>query len=125
MQVQTNSQKEKMMKKLFKPLSFVFMIMLVVTACGAQVVQAEPLEQPVSIAPNYESLVGKSLGDKNVADFIAANHCTSANQYQLCGSTGIALGINRDQTVKTVFLFPGGASYSFAAFQSALPLSLT
>lgn len=112
------------MNKLFKPLSFVFLIMLAATACSGQVVEAKSVEQPASIAPNYQSLVGKSLGSKNVVDFIADNGCTSANQYQLCGSTGIALGMDRDQTVKTVFIFPSGAN-GFAAFYGELPLNLT
>ena len=112
------------MNTFFKSLSFVFLIMLVATACGAQIVQADHLEQPVSSGPNFRSMVGKSLDDKHVADFIAANHCTSGDQYQLCGSTGIALGLDTDQTVKTIILFPGRTS-GFAAFHGELPLNLT
>jgi len=123
MQVQRYSQKEKIMNKLFKPLSFVVLIMLVATACGARVVEAKHVEQPVSIAPNYQSLVGKSVGDKNVVDFIASNYCSSSYQYQLCEASGIALGINLDQTVKTVILFPGG-THEIARFHGGLPRNL-
>ena len=110
------------MKKLFTTLTVVAIIMLVATACGAQAVQAKPVEQP-SAAPGYQALLGKSLGDKYVADFMTRNYCSSAVQYQLCGSTGIALGMDADQKVNIVFLFPGRTE-SFAAFHGELPYGL-
>jgi hypothetical protein len=110
------------MNKLFKTLTVVSFIMLVATACGAQAVQAKPVEQP-AVASSYQALLGKSLSDKSVADFMATNYCSSADQYQLCGSTGIALGMDTDQKVKTVFLFPGRMD-SFAAFHGELPYGI-
>ena len=110
------------MNKLFKTLAVVALIMLIATACAAQAVEAKPGEQP-SVAPSYQALLGKSLSDKYVADFMASNYCSSVVGYQLCGSTGIALGIDADQKVKTVFLFPGRTA-NFAAFQGELPYGL-
>ena len=110
------------MNKLFKTLTIVCFIMLVATACGAQAVQAKPVEQP-SVASSYQALLGKSLGDKYVADFMTRNYCSSAVEYQLCGSTGIALEMDTDQKVKTVFLFPGSTA-GFAAFRGELPYGL-
>ena len=115
-------QKEKIMNKLFKTLAVVTFIMLVATACGTQAAQAKPVEQP-SVASSYRALLGKPLDDKYVADFMAKNYCSSADQYQLCGSTGIALGMDTDQTVKTVYFFPGRMA-SFAAFHGELPYGL-
>jgi hypothetical protein len=115
-------QKEKIMNKLFKPLAVVTFIMLVAAACGSQAVQAKPVEQP-SVASSYQALLGKSLDDKSVADFMARNYCSSAGQYQLCGSTGIALGMDPNQKVKTVFFFPGRMA-GFAAFHGELPYGL-
>jgi len=115
-------QKEKIMNKLFKTLTVVAILMLVATACGAQAVQAKPVEQP-SEASSYQALLGKSLGDKYVADFMTRNYCSSVVQYQICGSTGIALGMDTDEKVNTVFLFPGRTE-SFAAFHGELPYGL-
>jgi len=110
------------MNKFFKTLTVIGFIVLVGVVYVAQVVQAKPLEQP-SAAPNYQALLGKPLNDQYVADFMAANHCSTVVQYQICGSTGIALEVDRDQKIKTVFLFPG-RSETFAAFHGELPYGL-
>ena len=111
------------MNKNYPLFSIVVVIVLFAIAFGTLVVQAEHLERPASLVPNYHRMVGQSLADKAVADFIAANHCTSANQYQLCEATGIALAMNGDRTIKTLVLFPGRTN-GFAAFRGELPLNL-
>jgi hypothetical protein len=110
------------MNKLFKTLTAVAFIILVATACSAPAVQAKPIEHP-AVASNYQALLGKPLGDQSVGDFMARNSCSSAVEYQLCGSTGIALEMDTDQKVKTVFLFPGSTA-GFAAFRGELPYGL-
>lgn len=110
------------MNKLFQTLTLVALIMLLATACAAQAVQAKPVEQS-AVAANYQALLGKPVGDQSVADFMASNYCTSGVEYQLCGATGIALGLDANQKVKTVFLFPGRTD-SFASFHGDLPHGL-
>jgi hypothetical protein len=112
------------MNRFLKSLSFVFLAAFVAIALGALATQAAAVEPSVSPAADYQALLGKPLGDKYVADFIAANYCASAGQYELCGLAGIALGVDRDQKVETVFLFPGRAN-GFARFQGELPYKLT
>ena len=62
------------MNKSFPILSILFAIALFVTAFGALVVQAQPASRAVAKAAAYEAVLGKSLNDKEVADFIASNN---------------------------------------------------
>lgn len=110
------------MNKSFKTLIVIGFIVLISVVYVAQVVQAKPLELP-SAASSYQALLGKPLNDQYVADFMAANHCSTVVQYQICGSTGIALEVDQDQKITTVLLFPG-RSETFAAFHGELPYGL-
>jgi len=105
------------MNKLFKILSFLAVIALFVTACGGQVAQA------AGSAVNYQAVLGKSLDNKDVAEFIVSNNCSAANSFQLCNDAGMALWLDSNQVVKSVYLYPGGAD-GFAAYKGELPLGL-
>jgi hypothetical protein len=113
--------KEEPMNKLFKNLSILATIALFITACGAQVVQAQP--EVLRKAATYQAVLGKSLNDKEVADFIASNKCAGDAQFQLCKAVGMALWINSDKMVKTVYLNLNNAD-GFAAYKGELPLGL-
>jgi hypothetical protein len=117
-------QKEHLMNTIFKSLIFLAVLAPFVTACGAQSAQAEPAEANSMSAASYQTVLGKSLNDKDVANFIAINNCSSVAQLQLCQSAGMALQMDSDQTVKSVFLYPGDDN-SFAAYKGELPLGLT
>ena len=110
------------MNTLFKTLTVIAFIMLVATACSAQAVMAKPVEKPAT-ASSFGDLLGRSVSEKPVADFIARNYCSTSIEYQVCGSTGIALAMDADQKVKTVFLFPGRIN-GFAAYHGELPSGL-
>lgn len=112
------------MNKLFKIFSLLAAIALFTTACGAQIVQAQPAEAAAPKAITYEAVLGKPVGDQEVADFIVRNNCSSAAQFQLCRSAGMALWIDSDQKVQNVFLYPGDSD-GFAAYSGELPLGLT
>ena len=105
------------MNKLFKPLSFIALIALFAVACSAQAAQAAPA------AAKYQAVLGKSLSDNTVADFIASNNCSSAAQFQLCRPAGMVLWMDSDQKVNSVFLYPGNAD-DFAAYKGQLPFGL-
>jgi hypothetical protein len=111
------------MNKLFKNLSFLAAIAVFITACGAQAVQAQPEEQSAPKAATYQAVLGKSLNDKEVANFIASNNCTGDIEFQLCKDAGIALWINSDKMVKTVYLNLNNAD-GFAAYKGELPFGL-
>ena len=84
------------MNKLFQILSILAALALFATACGAQVVQAQPA-QAAPKAAAYEAVLGKSLTDKDVADFIFSNNCSSIGQFQTCNDAGLALWIDQGQ----------------------------
>ena len=111
------------MNKSFPVLSILVAIALFVTAFGALVVQAQSANAAVPSAAAYQVVLGKSLNDKDVADFIASNNCSSAGSFQLCKSIGMALWLDADQKVKSVYLYPTSAN-GFSAYKGALPLGL-
>jgi hypothetical protein len=112
------------MNKLFKNLIILAAIALVITACGAQVVQAQPEERAAPKPLTYETALGKSLNEKNVVAFIASNRCTPSGPFQLCPSVGVVLWADADQTIKTAYLYIGNSD-EFAAYKGELPLGLT
>jgi hypothetical protein len=91
---------------------------------GAFVVQAQPSERAVPEAATYEAVLGKSLDDTDVADFIASNRCSGTGQFQLCNAAGLALQIGEGQKVETVYLYPNTIA-GFAAYKGTLPLGLS
>ena len=111
------------MNKNFRILSIVAAITFFAAAFGALVVQALPVADAVPNAAAYEAVLGKPLTDKDVADFIASNHCSGTGQFQLCNAAGIALEVSESQTVETVYLYPNKTD-DFSAFTGALPLGL-
>ena len=114
------------MNKLFKPLSLFAMLAFFVTACIPAVVdvaEAAPVEAPAPKAVAYQAVLGKSLNDKDVADFVASNKCASAAQFQLCRSAGMVLLTDSTQKVQSVFLY-AGPSDGFAAYHGQLPFGL-
>jgi hypothetical protein len=111
------------MNKRFEILSILAALALFATACGAQVVQAQSV-QAAPKAAAYEAVLGKSLTDKDVADFIFSNNCSSTGQFQTCNDAGLALWIGQGQKIETAYLYPNKVS-DFAAYKGQLPLGLS
>jgi hypothetical protein len=88
-----------------------------ITSCSAQSVRAAFKPAP------YEALLGKALTDPGVAGFIVSNKCSSADQFQFCKEIGMALGVNSNQVVETVFLYLEDTD-GFKAYQGELPFRL-
>lgn len=109
------------MNKNFTILSIVAALFAV--AFSALVVQAQPAEKAAPDVVAYEAVLGKSLMDRDVADFIATNHCSGTGQFQLCNSAGVALQVGQSQKVETVYLYPNKTD-DFSAYRDALPLGL-
>jgi hypothetical protein len=120
------------MNKSFPILSIVITIALFALAYGALVVQAQPAEEaapkaapnPAPKAATYEAVLGKSVNDQAVADFIARNHCSSAGLLQICKAAGMALWTGQDQKVENVTLYPNKTS-GFSAYKGNLPFGLS
>ncbi len=105
------------MNKLFKTLSSLLLIALFIGAYAAQMAKA------AGPASNYQVVLGKSLSNKDVAEFISNNNCSSSGQFQLCKDAGMALWLDANQTVKSVYLYPSDTD-GFAAYRSKLPFGL-
>jgi len=111
------------MNKFFKILSVLAFMTLFITACGSPSVEAGPAKAEPMATASYQAVLGKSLNDKDVVDFIGSNHCVSATQFQLCKEAGIALWLDRDQIVKTAYLYLSNSD-GFAAYKGELPFGL-
>lgn len=111
------------MNKLLKHISFPVVAWFLITACGAWSGQGQPEEQPVPKAAVYEVLLGKSLNDKEVVEFISNNHCTASGSFQLCQSAGLALWLDAARIVRTVYLYIYNSD-EFAPYKGELPYGL-
>ena len=108
------------MAKLYRLLCILNVILAFTTACSGQTVQAEP-SPPQTVT--YKDVLGKSLHDKAITDFIAANNCSSAAQFQLCAGVGVALWIGPAQSVETVYLYLNNTE-GFGPYEGELPFGL-
>ena len=99
-------------------------IPLLVSACSGQSVHAERNEASVVAAASYQVVLGKSLYDRDVVDFVASNNCSSAAEFQLCKEAGMALWINANQIVKMVYLYAGNTD-GFRRYRGSLPYGLS
>ena len=95
-------------------------ISLVLNGCAALPAQARQ-EKPKAAV--YETIIGKSLTDKVVADFISSNNCSSADQFWICTSMGMALWIDSNQVVETVYLYLNKTD-DFKPYKGELPYGL-
>ncbi len=84
------------MVKLYNLLFSVSMLMWLVSACSAQIVQAQP-EKPPTVQSTYESVLGKLQSDQEVQDFIVKHHCSASGSFELCQEFGIALWVDAQQ----------------------------
>jgi hypothetical protein len=108
------------MNKFFKNLSILAAIALYATACGTQTVQDQPEEKGAA----YQAILGKSLNDEDVANFITSNNCSPASQFQLCSEAGIAFWSDANQIVKMVYLYSGNTE-GFRRYRDELPFGLS
>jgi hypothetical protein len=87
-------------------------------------VQAESAEDTAVAVISYRVVLGKSLSDPDVADFIASNQCAPADQFQLCKDAGLALWTDADQIVSMVYMYAGNVD-GFRRYRGELPYGLT
>ena len=97
---------------------------LLLMGCSPQVAQLEPKANSAPEVASYQTVLGKSLNDKDVADFMVANNCSSEAQFQVCREAGMAFWIDPNQIVDTVYLYSRNAE-GFRKFKGKLPFGLT
>ena len=112
------------MNKSLPILSILAVIVLFATAYGAVVVQAQSAQKAAPEDVAYAVVLGKSLNDQDVVDFITRNRCSSTGQFHICNAAGIALVTGQGQKVETVYLYPKKID-DFEAYKGELPLGLS
>lgn len=112
------------MNKRFKAFSILAMTILLLSACRGWTAQTSRTEQAAPKPVTYQTLLGKSVSDAVVADFIISNHCSSTGQFQVCKDVGMALWIDATQFVETVWLYSGNEE-GFGHYRGELPFELT
>jgi hypothetical protein len=109
------------MHAFMKVLSILVAIPLLISGCAEQPVQEEKAAPKVAV---YQSILGKSLTDEAVADFLASNTCSRINHFELCKDAGMALWADSDQIVKIVYLYSGTLD-GFRRYRGELPFGLS
>ena len=108
------------MDKFYRYLCVLASIALLISSCSSQAVQT----QQAALKPSYyQDLLGKPLNDKLVVELVTTNHCILATQYELCKEIGMALWVNSNQLVETVYLYLNNVD-GFAPYRGELPLGL-
>lgn len=98
-------------------------VSLLIGGCAALPAQAGQDEQVSRRESAYESILGKSLTDDVVADFVTSNDCSSANQFLLCQASGMAFWTDSNGTVDMVYLYLNNTD-GFAPYKGELPFGL-
>src|SRR5690349_1292219 len=111
------------MNALYKGLGILITVSLLISGCAGLPVRAgeEKPSEPDTVI--YESILGRSLADQMVAEFISEHDCSAADQFLLCKTVGVALWTDSDQLVETVYLYVNNSD-GFAAYSGELPFGL-
>ena len=110
------------MSRFYRILYLLITILTFITtfACSKQIIRTET-GTPETVT--YRQVLGKSVSDEEVIDFIVDHRCSSAAQFQLCKDIGVALLIGKDHIVETVYLYLNHAQV-FSSYAGDLPLGL-
>lgn len=107
------------MTKVRKSLVVFFLLVLFTVACSTSSTSSAKAQPTV-----YQKVLGRSVTDETVVDFLSGNDCVAAMQFHLCQSAGIALWLDSSQIVKTVWLYANNAE-GFNRYRGKLPFGLT
>jgi hypothetical protein len=111
------------MNVLFKVFAILGAVSLLVSGCASLPVQAGQDARAVSETAEYQSILGKTLTDSDVTEFLASNHCSTADQFLLCHAAGLALWIDSNQVVETIYLYLDNTD-GFEPYEGELPYGL-
>ena len=96
---------------------------LLLASCSLHTVPSQTEEPAARASVPYKEMLGKSLTDQVVANFLNSNNCSSAAQFQLCNDMGVALSSDPDQIVETVYFYLNDVE-GFAPYKGELPFGL-
>ena len=111
------------MNRFLKVVGLPLLASLLLGACNWHTAQPQTTQRALPKATSYRVLLGQSISEPEVADFLTSNHCSGTALSQLCKAAGIALWINPDQTVETVYLYLNNAD-GFVPYKGELPSGL-
>lgn len=111
------------MNALYKVFRVLAAISLLISGCAALPVDAGQGEEAAQTIAAYELLIDKPLTDEIVADFVTSHNCSSVHQFLLCNAVGMALRIDSNRVVETVYLYLNDAE-GFEPYQGELPYGL-
>jgi len=94
------------------------------TACGPQANQTKVSERQNPSIANVQDMIGKPLSDHAVAKYILGNNCSSNGYFQLCYESGLALWVDTNEMVKSIYLYSGNAD-GFNRYPGKLPYGIT
>jgi len=110
------------MNKLMKLLGIFAALPLLVSGCDGRIVKSQQeASTPKTIL--YEAVLGRPVTDAAVTDVITTNQCASVDQFQLCKEIGMALWVDPNQVVETVYLYLNG-SEAVKPYKGDLPYEL-
>lgn len=108
------------MNKVYWFFDVLFAIILFITACSAKSTQTD---QSTAQAVDYRSVLGQSRDDKEVINFLAENNCIQVGPFYTCKEAGVALWLDPEQIVRTIYLYLNNKD-GFSAYRGELPFGL-
>jgi hypothetical protein len=111
------------MNKLLKLLGVFAALSLLLSGCDGRVVRSAQEEQTTPKTIVYQSILHKPVTDAAVIDFVTSNHCASVDHFQFCKEIGVALWIDANQVVETVYLYVNGEE-DVQPYKGELPYGL-
>ena len=112
------------MNKCLSILGILIVISLFISGCTVQSVQAGPSSTEIDTTIQYQTVLGKSFNDKDVASFFASNNCLAYTQFEICKEAGMSFWISTDQKIRCVYLYSGNTD-SIQRYQGKLPYGLS
>ena len=99
-------------------------ISLLMSGCRIQAPHVGPAESDTSkMVPVYQLVLGRSLDDVVVRNYLTTHHCSSATSFALCQEAGVAFLLDSNQVVEAVYLYLNQVE-GFAPYQGELPFGL-
>jgi hypothetical protein len=111
------------MNQLIKRLTIWIALPLLIIGCDIKATSAPREVHAIPKETAYEDILGKSITDRFITDFLTSNHCSGANQFRLCVDVGLALWLDSNQVVETIYLYVN-TSDGFEPYQGELPFGL-
>lgn len=112
------------MCKPFNVFNVLAVISLCVSGCVALNAQAKPASTDIAAAVQYQTVLGKSFNDPEVANFFASNNCSAVAQFEICQEAGMSFWMDSDQTVGYVYLYSGNED-DLQRYRGKLPYGLS